>query len=138
VGEEYDDSASMNTFDTGRVGFDGNEMNRRSTLETYTSGITVENDELATLVDYVPTYPTDDSASIVTNRAIKSSEDQSVATWVTSTTGAVLGAGGMNEHVVDNIPSFSADRHAVVDSATEEEERTNCAVKDPEDQSVAT
>ena len=138
VGEEYDDSASMNTFDTGRVGFDGNEMNRRSTLETYTSGITVENDELATLVDHVPTYPTDDSASIVTNRAVKSSEDQSVATWVTSTTGAVLGSGRMNEHVVDNIPSFSADRHAGVDSATEEEEWTNCAVKDPEDQSVAT
>jgi hypothetical protein len=141
VGEDYDDNASVNTFGTmttagggGRVEVEQNQMNNNPE-----GGGVDGDDDAVVVVDHVPTYPTNgcSSTSIVsgtTNRAVRLNDDQSVATWATAATSGV----GINEHVVDKMPSFSTDDYERAERAAEEEERTNCAVKDPDDQSVAT
>jgi hypothetical protein len=95
-----------------------------------------ENDNSA-VVDHVPNFSVGGDASIIsgtTNHAIRSNDDQSVATWLTSTTSgvaAMLGSSSMrDQNIVDEIPSFNEDQS--------EEGGTNRAVRDAEDQSVVT
>ena len=141
VREDYDDIASVNTFGTMTTAGGGGRVEVEQNQMTYNpeGGGVDGDDDAVVVVDHVPTYPTNgcSSTSIVsgtTNRAVRLNDDQSVATWATAATSGV----GINEHVVDKMPSFSTDGDERAEFAAEEEERTNCAVKDPDDHSVAT
>ncbi len=106
--------------------------------------IMITNEDAA-MVDHVPNCPIGGEASIMsgtTNHAIRSNDDQSVATWLTTTTSGiakVLGS-NMSDQIVDEIPSFNDEGHAGVNGSYEQSEsvRTNQAVRDAEDQSVVT
>jgi hypothetical protein len=99
----------------------------------------------ANVVDHVPNYPMGGESSIIsgtTNHAIRSNDDQSVATWLTTTTSgnAALLVGNTNNHIVDEIPSFNQEGRAKAeeDYDPSDDGGTNRAVRDPEDQSVVT
>lgn len=84
--------------------------------------------------DLVDQLPLDGPKSVVsgaTNLAVRLNDDQSVATWATSATSAIVGH--VNEHVVDKTPPDATVRDGDVS-----DEATGRAIKDPEDASVTT
>jgi hypothetical protein len=122
-----EDGVSVGTFGTMTTA--GLQPSGGGGQRSETDGERNENE----MVDHVP----DRTPSIVsgtTNHAVRLNDDQSVATWATTTTSAMLTGQYNNEHVVDKTPDKNpSDSDNIIS-----EEATNAAMKDPEDQSVVT
>jgi len=90
-------------------------------------------DQHEDVVDKIPLYPNENGTSIVsgtTNHAVRGTDDQSVATWITTASNV---KGHINEHIVDQTPpSFKDADQSMISEAT------NFAVKDADDQSAVT
>ena len=138
--------ASGTTNRSVRTGEDGSvttfaTMTTAGRGERTNPGGNVHDDESEQVVDQVPHYPNNNEVTSIvsgtTNHAVRLNDDQSVATWVTTSSNVV---GHINEHVVDQTPPSFKESRASEEEADQSmmSETTNHAVKDSEDQSIVT